>query len=941
MPTRANVVLMVNGERRELEVDPNSTLLDVLREDLDLTGAKKACDGGECGSCIVLFGKKGVMSCLLPVSRAQGKEITTIEGLAPQYIEGLRARGSAREELHPLQEAFIELGASQCGFCIPGIIMEAAALLERHPDPTRDEVVKRLSRNICRCTGYIKIIDAVIYAAELMRGDGRRTRRGNGDGHIVGSSITRLDDRDKVTGVSRYAADLKMEGMLYAKLLRSPHHHARILSLDTSAAEAMPGVEAVVTARDIPGKPDMPNGKPQRFLFPRDKVRFLGEALAAVAATSEEIAEEAVKRIKVEYEPLSPVLNFLRAVEEDVPLINPPEPNIFPARKVISGDVREGFAGADVVVDNTYNTPRQEHFYMEPEAGLAYLDGDGRLLIKFPSHQAFEAHDFLAELMAMDRDRVRIICPEMGGNFGGREDSIHAGVLALLAVKTKKPVRLVYSREESLLGSSKWYSFHIRCKTGATKDGKLTAMESDILVDGGSWSHSPGQEINDCVSRNAYFMTGPYRIPNVSIKAHEACTNSPRAIPLRGITSVASALAHETQMDILASRLEMDPLEFRLRNALEVGDRLHTGMVLEESVGVRATLEALREPYAKALARAASEPASPPWKRGVGLGCGWRAVGVGGKFKAAVELLEDGRVQLLVGAVEKGQGSKTALAQIAAEELGISLESLVITMGDTILAPYPHITASQGTITLVGGAVYDASHSLKKALARAASEILEEGPEKILFKDGYAFSPSLPEERLSLGQLASHFREKGTPTKYEGAFAFKHARAWSPKAGEQPFDPETGQGSNCDVFAFASTLAEVEVNTETGEVRVPRVVYTADSGRIIHPLSFEGQCEGGVVFGLGLALKERYIPGETRSIKAYNLPTTRDVPEEIKVLSVGEEYSRGPFGAKGGGEMSDVPIVAAIMNGIANATGVRLFDIPATPDKILEALGRG
>ena len=466
-------------------------------------------------------------------------------------------------------------------------------------------------------------------------------------------------------------------------------------------------------------------------------------------------------------------------------------------------------------------------------------------------------------------------------------------------------------------------------------------MESDILVDGGAWSHSPGEAINDCVSRNAYFMTGPYLVPNVYIQANEACTNSPRAVPIRGITSIASALAHETQMDILASRLGMDPLEFRLQNALEVGDRLHTGMVLEESVGVKATLEALREPYHKALARAASEEVAPPWKRGVGLGCGWRAVGVGGKFKAAVELLEDGRVDILVGAVEKGQGSKTALVQIAAEELGVPLESLVITMGDTILAPYPLITASQGTVTLAGGAVHQASKSLKKALIQAASEILEESKRDIVVRDSHLFSARWPDEKLSFTHMAAHFREEGIPTKYEGAFAFKHAKTFSEKSDKQAFDPETGHGSNCDVFAFASTLAEVEVNTNTGQVKVLRVVYTADSGKIIHPLSFEGQCEGGIVYGLGLALMEQYIPGETRTIKAYGLPTIRDAPEEITVLSVGVDYSRGPFGAKGGGEMSDVPIVAAITSAITNATGARIFDIPATPDRVLQALGKG
>ncbi|MCH9036103.1 MAG: molybdopterin-dependent oxidoreductase [Chloroflexi bacterium] len=940
MVTRNPIILTVNGERREIETDPDRTLLDVLREDLDLTGAKVACDGGECGSCIVLFGGKGVMSCLLPVSRAQGKEIITIEGLAPRYLVEQAASRPTSDSLHPLQQAFIDLGASQCGFCIPGIIMEASALLNRHPNPTRQEVVKRLSRNICRCTGYIKVIDAVLQAAEALQGAGTKEADTTRGGPIVGVSVVRLDDRDKVTGAARYAADLKMEGMLYARVLRSPHHHARITSIDTSEAEAMSGVEAVVTARDIPGKPEMPNGKPQTFLFPRDKVRFLGEAVAAVAAISEEIAEEALRRIHIEYEPLPPVLDFLRAGSEDAPLINPPEPNVVHARRVISGDARKGLEQAYVVVENTFTTPRWEHFYMEPEAGLACLDQDGRLLIRFPSHEAFEGHTFISGMMNMERDRIRIICPEMGGNFGGREDYLHAGVLALLTMKTRMPVRLVYSREESLLGSSKWYSFHIKCRTGAARDGRLVALESDILVDGGSWSHNPGEAINDCLSRNAYFLTGPYRVPNVRIEANEACTNSPRAIPIRGITSIQSALVHETQMDMLAEKLGMDKLDIRIINALEVGDRLHTGMVLEESVGTRATLEAIREPYDEARALAISDPPEPPWKRGVGLGCGWRAIGVGGRFEAATELLEDGHVRVLVGAVEKGQGSKTAMAQIAAEELGVPIESVEIVMGDTIGAPYPHITASQGTITLAGGAVHDAAKSLRKAMTETASELLEDSPDNIQLQAGYAFSLRTPADRISFQQLAAHFREKGIPTKYEGAFAFKHAKTYSEKSTLQAFDPETGQGSNCDVFGYATTLAEVDVNTEKGQVKVLRVVYAADSGKIIHPLSYEGQCEGGIVFGMGLTLTERYVPGETRTIKAYGLPTIAQAPEEIRVIAVEGEYSRGPFGAKGGGEMSDVPIVAAIVNAIADATGARIFDLPATPERVLEAIAK-
>ena len=696
--TKESIVLIVNGERRELEVDPSRPLLEVLREDLDLTGSKRACDDGECGSCMVLLGQKGVMSCLLPVTRAQKKEITTIEGLA------------SHGELHPLQEAFIEVGASQCGFCIPGIIIQAEMLLKHKPDPSREDVVKYLARNICRCTGYQKVIDAVLYAAELKRGGERRAKAKDGNGHMVGESIDHLDTLKEVIGEAKYAGDLKMEGMLYAKVLRSPHHHARILSMDTSEAEAMPGVEAVITTKDVPGKIFMLNGRPQIYVFPQDKVRFLGEGLAAVGAISQEIAEEAVRRIKVEYEPLPAVLDLIDAMKDDTPLIFSPAPNATEVGEVVQGDVEKGFVEADVIVESIYTTPRWEHLAMEPEAALAYLDEEGRMTVHAPFHHSFRAHRFIAEMLALDQDKVRIICPSMGGGFGSRGDFYAASLAALLAFKTKRPVRIVYTREESLLGSGKSPSYHMKYKTGATRDGKLIAMEVELITNGGTWAnymapYTGGEEMimfgtlatSKAPKGSLTHTTGPYYVPNYRGLAREVCTNGPRSTPLRGTQGPPMAFAFEAQMDQLAAKLGMDPLEFRLKNALDVGSRTHYGQVMQESVGVKATLEAMREPYAEALAWKASEPAGlqTPWKRGVGLASTWRSIigqgqGPTNPVLAATELLKDGRVQVFAGVVEEGQGPKTTLAQIASQELGVPLGSLIMTVGDTYPSALRH-----------------------------------------------------------------------------------------------------------------------------------------------------------------------------------------------------------------------------------------------------------
>ena len=933
--TKELIVLTVNGERRELEVDRSRTLLDVLREDLDLTGAKEACDNGECGSCAVLLGNKGLMSCLLSASRAQGKEVTTIEGLASRHFDKLKGQDGDLEQLHPLQEAFIELGASQCGFCIPGIIMEAEALLNSNPNPTREDVVKRLSRNLCRCTGYTKIIDAVLYASELMRVGDKRVKRSNQPGPVVGQRILRSDNRDHVTGLAKYAADLKLEGMLYAKILRSPHHHARILNIDTSEAEAMPGVEAVITYWDIPGNPIAPNHRPQPFLLAKDKVDYMGAAVAAVAAVSEEIAAEALTRIKVEYEPLPAVLDMLEAMKDDSIQILPSVKNAGLVTTVVQGDVEKGFAEADVIVENTYSTPTWEHAPMEPEAALAYMGEDNQIVIHAPHHHPYVGRDFLANMLAVERDQVRIITPTIGGNFGHRGEFVADGVIALLVLKTKKPVKIVFSREESMLGSAKGESaYHMRYKTGATKAGKLIALEADILTNEGCWRPEDYQYGN----QPAIHCTGPYYIPNVLVKVYDVCTNMPRAVPIRSVERPAMGLSVDSQLDILAARLGLDPLEFRLRNVLEVGSRTHTGEILKESVGIKATLEALRGPYAEALAWAASEPPASAWRRGVGLGSSWlvHSSGTMGpvakEAKAAAELMEDGRVQVLAGVVEKGQGPFTIFAQMAAEELGVPMESVTLNIGDTHLAPYPYKTGGQMATTQTGGAVLNACQRLKQALAQEAAKILEEEPDNIVFQNGQVSSLGFPEEKLSLRQLAAHLRTEGVPTRYEGAFVWE---------GGAHQDPETGQTEGFDYFCYQSMLAQVEVNVETGQVRLPEVVLAADAGNVINPMIFEGQLQGGVVNGLGFALKEKYVPGETLTLKAYGMPTIRDAPTTVKTLFVGEPFSKGPFGAKGGGEMCCAPPVPAIINGIANAIEARIYHLPATPDKILEALGKG
>ena len=930
--------LTVNGNKYELEVDPNKTLLQVLRDDLNLTGAKKACDYGECGSCIVLLGNKGVMSCLLAVSRADGKAITTVEGLA-------KTNGAI--QLDPLQQAFIESGASQCGFCIPGMIMQARALLLAKPSPTREDVVKYLARNVCRCTGYVKIVDAVMKAAAVLRGEQTFVKsHQNGNGHLVGQSIDRLDTLNEVIGEAKYAGDLSKPGMLHVKVLRSTHHHANILSIDSSEAEKMPDVEVVVTAKDIPGKRYMLNGRPQMLVFPEDKVRYYGEGLAAVAAVSEEAAEEAVKRIKVEYEPLAPILHPRDALRDDLPQIIEGVPNVDPevARASI-GDVEEGFAKADVIVEREYTTPYWEHMAMEPEAAFAYWDEEGRMTVHVPLHHSFKGQEFIAEMLALPKDRVRIICPAMGGSFGARGDFYAASMAALVAYKTNRPARIVYTREESLLGSCKHPEYHFKYKTGATKDGKLVAMYAEMLVSGGSWApymaeETGGQEMimyGRLPLSQVFHATGPYYIPNVEAVAREACTNTARATPLRGTVGPPLAFVYESQMDELADKLGMDPLEFRIKNVLAEGSETHYGQIMDESADVKDCLESLKPYYEEAKAWAAQAPDDSIWKRGVGVAAGWRSIIKSGvnQVLAAAELLDDGKVRIVCGVVEKGQGPMTTMAQIASQEIGLPWGRVEMLMGDTYLAPYAVETNSSKITIMVGTAVQDASRKLKQAIKEAAASALEENPDSVSVEGGYAFPSRFPGEKLSFQYIASFMKQNDMPIMYEGRFA------WPP--GEE-VDPNKNiyevSGRPNILYAFTAQVSQVEVNVETGAVRVPRAVHSSDPGTVINPKTLEGQIEGGMTFGMGFALSEEYVPGETRSYKDYKVTTIRNVYEDIKVLFVGKPLAIGPFGARGAGEMANVAPVPSITNGISRATGVRVFDLPATPEKIRNAMGK-
>ncbi|MBI2305409.1 MAG: molybdopterin-dependent oxidoreductase [Chloroflexi bacterium] len=900
----------LNGRMTTVAAPPDRSLLQVLRDELRITGTKKACDGGECGSCTVLVDGKAAMSCRLPLGRMEGRSVMTIEGLGTP------------EKLHPLQQAFVDLGAVQCGYCTPGMIMQSLALLLANPNPSREEVVRRLSRNLCRCTGYVRIVEAVLYAAHLMRGGERRSLEGG----VVGARVERVDARDKVTGRALYATDVFREGMLYARVLWSPHQHARILKV--SEAERQPGVVAVLTAGDIPGTNTMRPGLEGWPLLAQGRVCYVGDPVAVVVADSEDRAGEAVGRIKVDYQVLPAVFDPVEALKEDAPQVSL-RGNLDYTRRIVKGSVEEGFRQADAIVENTYITPFQEHAYMEPDAALAFLDSEGRVVVQACTQWPHASQAAIANILGIETEKVRVMPTLIGGGFGGKYVEFCWLAAALATFKTRRPVKLVLTREECFIHTKKRHAFQIRLRTGATKDGKLTALQAELI--GNSGAYPTGTPVTQDFPMAVVHVTGPYEVPHVLVEGKAVATNVPKSGAFRGLGGIQICWAWESQMDLLAAKLGIDPWELRYRNALQVGSATGTGQVLTESVGLKKTLEAIKPYYQQALASLTN---SEDRRRGVGLGCMWRGYGgqMGGEIEAHVELLPDGKVQVATSGVEMGQGLWTVMSQIAAQELGVPLEAITLISGDTLLTSQKGSgTSGSKTTYLMGNAVHDGARKLKAFLLREAAEVLEEKVENIRLEDGYLFSALDPSQRLSLERLAAISRGKGLSTRQTGIFDYRFAAY---------LDPETGQGSYCYLYAFSTQMAEVEVNTATGEVKVLRVVSADDVGRVIHPPSLEGQIHGGIMQGLGYTLMEDFIPGKSRSFKDYPIPTTRHMPEMI-TMAVEEPVTSGPFGAKGAGESAVVAPPAAIVNAIAHAIGTRVYRLPAVPQRVLDAIAKG
>jgi aldehyde oxidoreductase len=861
-----------------------SVLLDLVREDLGLTGTKQSCDRkGQCGTCMVLVDGKAVLSCITRTESLEGASVTTIEGLGTPDAPNL------------LQQAFVLSGAVQCGFCIPGMIVTAEELLRQNDNPTRDEVKRALRRNLCRCTGYVKIIDAVQLAGRFMRGEVTPAELMPGpDAPPIGTSFPRPSAMAKATGTAYFGADIRMPGALEIAVVRSPHHHAWIRGIDASAAETMPGVAGVMTAKDIRGTNRLKYQVADRPILCDTKVRTLGDPVVIVAAETKQQAMAAAEAVKVEYEPVPELLSPAGALAEGAPQVHEDSPNLCYAQPIVKGDADAAFAQAAAVIEATYKTQIVHQAPMEPEVSLAWIEGEGEDAELVIVGRSINIHLHMQTLQeALGFEAIRYEEPFAGGQFGIKVEIITEGIAGAAALHFQRAVRYVPSLHESMLATSKRHPFEIWTKLAADSDGKLTAMAMDITVDNGAYM-SLGRVI---VNRALHMLTSAYNVPNLAVTSRLVYTNNPWGSAARGAGPPQTHFALEASVDLLAEKMGIDKLEFRKRNSLKPGEGKATGHVVTEWP-FPGLCDAIEGHYERALASARAE-STDTRKRGVGLGAAAFGIAMpGDKSIGFVELDPDDGVTVYMAAGDPGEGNDSMITQLVASVLALPPGKVRLrTRSTSDTAASGPVSGSRATYML-GGAAVDAAQHLRDAMD-------------------------------ALGERTyAAFQAAGVETRYAGK------RTTIETA---PLDPVTGLGPSFEVQVFSVQMVEVEVDTGTGEVKVVKITSAADPGTVIHPQNVEGQLHGGMDMGVGFALREEYVPGRTKDWITFKFPNIRHAMDmETILLETPREL--GTLGSVGIGEMAMVATAPAVVNAIRDATGAMVFELPATPERVKAAL---
>lgn len=973
-----NLFCTLNGQLTDVKTEGKETLLSLLRG-MGLFSVKSGgCSNGECGACSVLVDGKIVNSCQVSAAFIQGKQVVTVESFGENPLQGWKQT----KGLHPIQQSMIDCGAIQCGYCIPAMCLAARALIEQKPKPSEADVRKAISGVLCRCTGYQKIVVAVLRAAAIMRGesvppindDEFRTQYGIQvlpdlfneqdlpviDLASVGHSEKKVDAEKLVQGKPVFTSDYEMRDMLYAKVLKSPYAHARIKSIDAEKARALKGVKAVLTYKDLPrvvyssaGQSDPIPGPLDMFSLD-NKVRYVGDRVAFVAAETAEIAEAALQLIHVEYEVLPQIINSSESIGNNSIIHDEPEyvnfadsdpgQNLAAKIRIDIGDVEKGFSEADKIFENEYEVPKVQHAHIEPHVVLTYWDEDDRLVVRTSTQVPFHTRRILAPILELPVKRIRVVKPRIGGGFGGKQEILIEDVAAHLTIATGRPVLYEMTREEEFTSSRSRHPMKVHMKTGVKKDGTITANEMIVLSDTGAYGcHAltvTGNTGHKAMS--LYVGDGDYRkSPNIRFHADVVYTNTPPAGAFRGYGVPQGYWPLERHLESIAAEMGFDPIEFRLKNSLRPGELHPFSTAWTEgreprpeiiySVGLENCVKQGRKAidwdkkYGNADWQLIKE--KPNLRKGIGVALMMQGTAIpyldmGG---ASIKMNEDGSFNLLAGATDLGTGSDTVLTQMAAEVIGAPIEDFIVYSSDTDFTPFDKGAYASSTTYISGMAVVKAAEIVaNKIRERAANMLTKQLGEKI--------DASL----IKLGDSKASLNEKDYVTFSEVALNSLHHEDQEQIMGVESFYTKVAPPP------FAAQFAEVTVDIETGETRVDKLVMAVDAGRIINPMTSGGQIEGGMIQALGYALCEEMTydpngnPNETDLVD-YHILRANEIPK-LETIFIQTNEPSHTFGVKAVAEIPMDGVAPAVGNAIYNACKADLHVIPATPDRVWHAL---
>jgi len=973
--------LNINGTQCSLEIAPHARLLETLRSE-GCFSVKHGCDTGECGVCAVLVDGVPKNTCVMLAAQADGATITTVEGM-----------GTTRQ-MHPIQQTMADNGSVQCGYCIPAMVLAAQALLKNTPNPTEEQIRDAISGNLCRCTGYVKPVQAIQRAAAILRGEAppptfgdtevwspgqsaERDEHGSGDpgGGDSGSTHPQRpgvqDDREReaeasvstlarpkealktvgkperkvdavklATGKPCFVDDIELRGMLHAAMLTSPHAHARIRDIDASKARALPGVHAVLTYKDLPRIPYTTAGQSWPEPGPHDQysldnvVRFVGDRVAVVAAETPEIAQRALDLIEVDYEVLPAVLDSRHAMDPDAPCIHP-EPDSYrihdASRNLAArieaevGNVEQGFAEADLVVEGEYIVPQVQQTPLEPHIVITYWDEDERLIVRTSTQVPFHVRRIIAPVIGLPPRRIRVIKPRIGGGFGVKQEVLIEDLAAHLTIATGRPVRLEYSREQEFRSSRSRHPQILRMRTGVKRDGTMVANEMVVLANTGAY----GTHALTVQSNTGSKSLPLYRAPNIRFVADVVYTNLPPPGAFRGYGVPQGIFALESHMDEVAKTLGMDPIVFRQKNWIRQGDENPLSVALGEGKeGLAQVIQSCGLPGCIDKGKAAigwdekrGHPGEGRIRRGVGVAIAMHGTAIAGLDMggASIKLNDDGSFNVLVGATDLGTGSDTVLAQIGAEVLGVPVSDIIIHSSDTDFTPFDTGAYASSTTYISGGAVKKAAEQVREQICEVAGRMLNAPPDALHLENRRVYAPD--GRSVSISDVALH------------SLHVENQHQIMATASTMSYDSPP---------PFAAQFAEVEVDSETGSVRVVKMVSAVDCGRAINPATAEGQIEGGATQALGYGVCEEMRYDDqgallTTDFTTYHIFRADEMPAmESYLIETSDPY--GPYGAKAVAEIPIDGMAPAIANAVADALGVRVREAPLTPERVWSAM---